>query len=305
MTSLPLKQYLKQRLLDAGASAVGFACAAPVHLDALRHFDNWIQCGDCGELDYMRRYRDLRADPRSLLQDCRTVVSVAWNYLPSKLRHPDMPFIARYAYGRDYHKALRSILKPICRDVEDIYGCQWRICIDSAPIAERFWAAWSGIGFIGKNGCLIVPGKGSWMFLTEILLTADIEPDNPSIGTCASCNACMLACPGEAIKSTASGTMVATEMCLSCATVESTHYQGLLPNRKHLLGCDRCQEVCPHNFHAIPSTWMKPLSEILTLSEEELLEMDEETFANRFAGTCLMRPGLQRLISNLQMTKRQ
>ncbi len=294
--STDLKGFLRSMLLEAGASAVGFAEAGEVDRHFMHQFEEWIDRGACGELDYMRRYADLRADPRKLFPGCRTVVSVAWNYLPAELRDPSLPFIARYAYGRDYHKALRSILRPICREVEMLFNCGWRICIDSAPINERYWAVKAGVGFIGRNGCLIVPGQGSWMFLSEILLTAEVEYDQELKQKCIGCEACRRICPGGAIGEDAT---VDTRRCLSSATIEGTPYCGSLPEKPHLLGCDRCQEVCPHNRSARASGWVSPLEDILTLSEEGLQDMGEERFLHRFAGTCLIRPGLKHLLENL------
>lgn len=292
-----LKEYLTGRLMDAGASAVGFAEAAEVDAEAVGRYTDWLAQGRCGELGYMRDHEAIRRDPRLLLEGAHTVVSVAWCYLPAILRSDDLPFVARYAYGRDYHKALRSVMKPICRDVEESYGCRWRICIDSAPMAERYWAVKAGIGFIGRNGSLIVPGVGSWVFLSEILLTAAVETDEtPEPRSCLGCDACRKACPGGAI---CDGGAIDTRRCLSAATVEGTPYAGTRPQRPHLLGCDRCQEVCPHNRGAEPSVWLQPLESVLNVDVEELRAMDDESFARRFAGTSLMRPRRDRLLSNL------
>lgn len=293
-----LKDFLKTRLLSAGASAVGFADAAPVDASYREAYNRWLQRGDSGALEYMSRNEDLRFDPRTLLPDAATVVSVAWNYLPSRLRSPDLPFIARYAYGRDYHKALRSLMKPICREAEDVFGCKWRICVDSAPMAERYWAVKSGVGFIGRNGALIVPGKGSWMFLSEILLTQKVEPDEELSLRCEDCGACLRACPCGALRDDAT---VDVRRCLSAATVEGTPLESDYHGEPHLLGCDRCQEVCPHNRGAMPSEWMKPIENVAALQGAELQSLDDDTFKSRFAGTCLMRPGRTRLKDNLNL----
>lgn len=296
MTDVSLKEYLTARLKGAGASAVGFATAGEVDGEASTRFRSWLAQGREGELGYMRRYPDLRRDPRLLLESARTVVSAAWCYLPPQLRDGSLPVVARYAYGRDYHKALRSLIKPICRDLEASFGCRWRICIDSAPIAERYWAVKSGVGFIGRNGCLIVPGVGSWVFLSEILLTAATEPDAPLPMDCEGCDACRRQCPGGAI---GADRTVDVRHCLSACTVEGTPYPDVYTERPHLLGCDRCQEVCPHNRGAAPSSWMRPLDGILSLNDGELRAMDDGEFTRRFAGTSFMRPGKDRLLSNL------
>lgn len=290
-----MKENIRRRLFEAGASAVGFARADEVDAEARRRFDTWLAEGGAGTLDYMHRHRDLRADPRTLLEGTRTVVATAWNYLPSVLRQVGMQPVARYAYGRDYHKALRSLLRPVCRSIERDYGCATRICIDSAPLAERYWAVRAGIGFTGTNGCLIVPGKGSWMFLAEILLTADVEPDAPCRSGCLGCGACRNVCPAGAIGDGG----VDASRCLSAITVEGVPMpDAMRGSRLPLLGCDRCQEVCPHNRDAAPSAWVKPLSEIMTADAADMAKMNDEDFRTRFAGTAFMRPGAELLRRN-------
>lgn len=293
-----LKKYLKERLLEAGASAVGFTRAEPVDKSWDDKFDKWLQSGCAGQLEYMSRYRNIRSDPRLLLEGAKTIVSVAWNYLPSQLREQDLPFVARYAYGRDYHKALRSIMRPICRDMERLYSTGWRICIDSAPVAERYWAVKSGVGFIGRNGCLIVPKVGSWVFLSEIVLTSECESDHPVADNCKGCGACLSMCPGGALRD---DNTLDVRCCLSAATVEGVDFVGNKPLSGHLLGCDRCQEMCPHNTSALPSRWMKPIEGIMKLDEREFEVLTDVSFRKRFAGTSFLRPGLKNLLKNLQL----
>ena len=296
LASTELREYLVRALTERGASAVGFAKAVAVSPEAVEFFEGWLREGYAGALDYMHAHSELRRDPRTLLPGARTVVSVAWNYLPSKLRDASLPFVARYAYGRDYHKALRALIKPICREAGRRFGCGWRICIDSAPIAERYWAVKAGVGFIGRNGCLIVPGVGSWVFLTEILLTAEIEPTGPLNYQCEGCDACLQNCPTVALRNDG---LVDTRRCLSCSTVEGTPLEARNAGTPHLLGCDRCQEICPHNRAAAPSDWLSPRPEILSISAESLNRMSEEEFRMKFAGTAFMRPGYRRLIDNI------
>lgn len=292
------KEKIRDMLLEAGASAAGFARAGEVEERDKDFFGRWLAQGCAGSLAYMHGHRDLREDPRLLLPGCATVVATAWNYLPPRLRSGDLPFVARYAYGRDYHNALRSILRPVCRDIGKMLGCAWRICIDSAPIRERYWAVRGGIGFIGRNGCLILPGQGSWQFIALILLDAALPPDSAgnAFMTCLQCGACLKACPTGALRPDAT---VDTRRCLSAITVEGTPPPQGLECRLPLLGCDRCQEVCPHNRDARPSEWARPSEEILQLDAEELESMDEDTFAARFAGTSFRRPGLGVLRRNL------
>lgn len=292
-----LKDYLRDRLLKSGASAVGFAKAEPVEEEFFLKFERWLAEGKAGDLDYMHRHKELRKNPALLLDGAQTVVSVAWNYLPSEVRTSEMPHVARYAYGRDYHKALRSILRPICRDIEAKFDLKWRICIDSAPVAERYWAVKSGIGFVGRNGCLIVPGVGSWVFLSEILLTAEVEPDMPEKRGCMDCGVCLKECPVNALEGSG---LLSARRCISAVTVEDTVPETAYQGKPHLLGCDLCQEKCPHNRDARPSVWLRPINNILSPDLGGLEQMDDETFRKQFSGTAFMRPGKERLLKNLK-----
>ena len=181
-----LKARWRSALLEAGAVAVGFARAERVPREVWTRFEAWRSSGRAGELGYMGNYPELRIDPRGLLEGAQTVISVAWPYLPDTLRDDSLPFIARYAYCADYHKSIRRILKPLLRS----WATGSRVCVDSAPVLERWWAVQSGVGFIGRNGCLIVPGYGSWVFLTEILVTEMLEPDEPCTLHCDGCGVC-------------------------------------------------------------------------------------------------------------------
>lgn len=334
---MPLKSFIREYLLGLGAAAAGFAEAAPVEARCTDAFRAWLRDGRHGPLGYMERHSELRTDPRGLLEGAKTVVSVAWPYLPERLRDPALPFIARYAYCADYHKVIRRLLKPLLRELAG-QGIRTRLCVDSAPVHERYWAVRAGIGFRGRNGCLIVPGAGSWVFLSEILLDAEIAPDAPCTASCDACDACLRACPTGAL--TPDGTLDCRR-CLSARTIEapvlpvssnavSSNAVGTLPeappatdgNYKYLLtkgalpealllrrqnfrplaGCDRCQEVCPHNRGVAPTRIpaFATLPQILTLDEAELRAHTPDTFAARYAGTSLQRPGLNRLLTNLQ-----
>lgn len=291
-----MKERIREWLLEAGADAVGFARAEPIDERVDATFRRWLESGCAASLDYLHRHASLRFAPENILPGVKTIVSTAWNYLPSALRSKELPFVARYAYGRDYHKAVRSLVRPVCRQIEERYGCATRICIDSAPLPERYWAVKAGIGFIGRNGMLIVPGKGSWTILCEILLTAELPPDSPCTLSCDACGACVKACPSGALGADGH---VDCRRCLSSITVEGVEppesYKGTLP----LLGCDRCQEVCPHNRDIRPSHWMKPSEGILTLDASYIREMTEYEFGRRFAGTPFRRPGRHILLRNL------
>lgn len=291
-----IKERIKRDLTELGACAVGVACVTPVSDDCAKGFDEWLSSGRHGSLSYMERYGDLRLNPEGLMEGARSVVSVAWPYLPARLRGEDMLFIARYAYCRDYHKVIRKLLKPLCRQWEDKWGVRSRVCVDSAPIMERYWAVRSGVGFVGRNGCLIVPGFGSWVFLSELLLSIELEPDVPCDLSCADCGACVRECPSGALGEDGK---VDCRKCVSALTVESPGGAG--GPGATLAGCDSCQEVCPHNQGVAPAHMaaFAPLPQIETLDREEILSMTEEEFRLRYCGTSLSRMGLEGLRANL------
>lgn len=256
------KESIRQMLLSSGAAFVGFSDAQNIPEDVNSQFQTWVKSGNNAQMDYLERHIALRKDINNILCDTKTVISLAFPYAPPTLRSPQLPRIARYAYGKDYHKTLKKRIRPLCNTLAEKYHVETRICTDSAPIAERFFALNSGIGCRGLNGTVIVPRYGSYIFLAEILTTLEIEPDTPSSETCLKCNACINACPGQALYG--DGTLDARK-CLSYITIEhtgplTTQQQALLNTplgKETIYGCDICQEVCPHNKHTTPT----PLTE--------------------------------------------
>lgn len=223
-----------------GACAVGFAAAEAVDAATTSRFDRWIAADRHAGMDYMARNRALRLDPCLLLPGASTVISLAFSYRTSL----HSPYIADYALCDDYHIALREALAPLLAALHDRYGATSRLCIDSAPVLERYWAVRAGIGFIGLNRQLIVPGIGSKVFLCEIITTLPVPPDEPCRLTCGGCRRCIDACPGRAL----SDDGIDARRCLSYLTTERS---GPLPPdadlHGRLVGCDICANICPHN----------------------------------------------------------
>ena len=244
------RETIRKALLDVGAVNVGFAQAGEVDAEFHELYKKWIGEGNHGDMSYLERHIPLRRHTDSVLPGAETVISLAFSYVPKEWRPLDIPMIAAYAYGEDYHKSLRKILKPVVKGFREKYGGNWRICIDSAPIAERFWAMKSGIGKLGLNSCIIVEGCGSLCFLTEILTTHALKPDMPSVDRCDNCGRCAEICPAHAIGH--EGNFHATR-CINYLMIEkrtplSTQETQLLEAPPgHILGCDRCLRICPHN----------------------------------------------------------
>lgn len=290
-------------MLEAGAAAVGFASAGPVSEDEDRRLRGWLAAGHHAGMAWMERHADLRRDLDNVLPGTRTVISLTFPYAPERERPSDLPYLSRYAYGTDYHEAIRSLLTAVLEQTGILSSC--RLCIDSAPVSERFWAIRAGIGYRGDNGALIVPGIGPEVFLAEILTTIEFEPDSPSYAECLHCGVCLRACPTGALQ--ADGT-IDCRRCISYLTIEhrgpwtdpdAIAAMSTPAGRTSLFGCDRCITACPlRNDTASPHTWNQPLPAMLALAPSDIPAQQSE-FKRRFAHTALLRPGLQNLLRNI------
>lgn len=297
------KERIRKRLLEAGACAVGFAYAAPVGKEENQRLDSWVERGMNAGMAWMERHRILRRDLNNVLPGVRTVISVAFPYAPARERSRELPYISHYAYGPDYHKALRSRLTDAIHnlDISDVS----RICIDSAPVSERYWAIRCGIGVIGDNGSVIIPGIGSEIFLAEVLTTLEIEPDMPSDRECLHCGACRRACPTGALQT--DGT-IDCRRCISYLTIEhrgewsdpvARTAMTTPAGRNSLFGCDRCMTVCPMNIPGNDPASTEPMDLILNLMPEQVPD-DDAGFKAMFRHTALLRPGRDGLMRNIR-----
>lgn len=298
-----------------GFEVVGVTSAEPLHED-LRRLQAWAGAGHEGDLGWMTRDPPQRADPRTLLRDVRTVVSVAVAY-PSD----DAPFhaeqrygrVARYAWGRDYHDLVLPRLEALARALTTAFGGRrGRGACDHSPLLERAMAARAGLGFVGKNTCLILP-RGSWWFLGEVLLDVDVPPTPPPAPTtgarhCGTCTSCLVACPTAAFPAPY---VLDARRCISYLTIEQA---GVIPAALRedvgawVFGCDVCQEVCPFNRFHPPVPWPELRAEAGVGGRLDLVEVldlvDDAAFAARFGGTALSRPGRVGLQRNAALVAR-
>lgn len=291
-----MRELILKKARDLGFIAVGFSRpGTPPYFDFLK---SWIASGKHGDMAWVERHLDLREDPIRLLKDCRTVISLAFAYPAAKPATPDGYTVSRYARPdkRDYHDRLRNFCREITQVIhENLEDAKTRICVDSAPIMERSFALSSGIGFIGKNNSLIIPGHGSYLYLAEILTTAaiDFPKAQPMPPRCGACTLCIEACPTGALKHPFD---LDARKCLSYLTIE---YKGTISPEfgekmgRCFFGCDRCQEVCPFNGNG-------GLTDISLPRLEVLLTMEEDVFEERFGKTALSRAGLSKLKENIR-----
>ncbi len=246
--------------IKAHASALGFdACGIAPAADhpELRFYREWLDRGYAGEMAYLHRTSEGRADVRNVLPTARTVVVTATVYntdrpYSTEFADPGRAQIARYAWGDDYHDVLGARLGSLLawmreRTVEPFDA---RAYVDTGPVQERVYAQYAGVGWIGKNSCVINPELGSWVFLAAIICSLPLAVDAPSLDQCGTCTLCLEACPTQAL--VAPGVLDSTR-CISYLTIE---LRGDITGEQragigsHVYGCDICQEVCPWNAMA-------------------------------------------------------
>ncbi len=247
--------------IRAMARECGFELAGVARAEAAEDFGRyreWVEAGRAGEMRYLTdRRAEVRADPRRLLEEARSIISVGKLYQTpwphsTQFHDPERGWISRYAWGDDYHTEMRHGLERLEARLRQRAGVAMaaKICVDTAPLLERTYARLAGLGWIGKNTCLIREGMGSWFFLGELVVSLEIEPDGPPPDRCGTCTRCIDACPTQAI--TAPGVLDA-RLCISYLTIELRgHWPEELraPAGAHVFGCDICQDVCPWNWKA-------------------------------------------------------
>jgi len=280
---------------ECGFEIAGVARAEPAA--DFERYREWVDAGRAGAMRYLAdRRADVRADPRSLLDSARSIVCVGKLYQTpwphtTQFADPERGWISRYAWGGDYHAEMRRGLERLEAKLRERAGAgiKTKICVDTAPLLERTYARLAGLGWIGKNTCLIREGMGSWVFLGEVLVSVEIEPDGPPPDRCGTCTRCIEACPTQAI--TGPGELDAT-LCISYFTIELRgHWPEELrpPAGAHVFGCDICQDVCPWNRKApmtadpafAPRAFAPELEKLAGLSEAEFREMFAETAVTR------------------------
>ncbi len=272
----------------------------------------WIRQGYHGSMAWMERTPEKRADPRHVFPGCRSIISVGVNYLTEHRadEQPGYGRIARYAWGKDYHKVLLRRLQQLETFVRAMApDAHTRCYVDTGPIMEKAWAERAGLGWIGKHSNLVSAEHGSWLLLGEILTTVELEPDEPATDLCGSCTLCIQACPTKAITEPY---VVDATRCISYLTIELRGDATAIPHElqtgmgNKIFGCDDCLDVCPFNLRAEPTREEAFQPSNLTLSPDlkTLSELDESTFTTLFQQSPIRRAKLHGFHRNVAIAQR-
>jgi epoxyqueuosine reductase len=290
--------FVKSAARRAGFHLCGIARAAPLDPAPL---DRMLAIGGDADMAWLRTQRAARLDPARLLPGARSVVAVALSYHAGDVPPRAEGEVARYARGRDYHAVMKRKLARLAGDIAARDpGARTFASSDIAPVMEKAWAERAGIGWVGKNGCLITEAHGSWVVLGTVLVDRDLEPDAPHPERCGSCEACLPACPTRAIPEPG---LVDARRCISFWTIER---RGDIPADmagrlgRWVFGCDECQTVCPWNRRLAPSADpdLAPRPGQDALSVDELLGLTEDGYRRRFYGTAIARARYDGLLRN-------
>jgi epoxyqueuosine reductase len=330
---MTLTDNIKRKALELGFDLVGVTNASPLDAGQMELLADWLKAGYAARMNYMHRNLEKRIDPAKLLENAQSIIVVGLNYKPPmpsvSLRVPDasllrsktagmkqshpaapqaqMGKIAQYAQYEDYHSFIKNRLRKLSDFLISIAGkdLQFKICVDSAPLAERAFAVRAGLGFIGKNRMLINPTFGPQIFLGEIIMPLKLQTDQPIAANCSDCDKCIAACPTGALR--ANGFLDASK-CINYLTIE---YKGEVPPDlakkigDRLFGCDDCVLACPYQQNAPPyrNKQFKFYKDRAELNVDDVLSLSEESFKAGFADSVIKRLGLAGLKRNAQICR--
>ena len=314
-TDRQLSDAIKAEALRLGFYRCGVADADAVEPQAANAFGSWLRQGCHASMGYMENNADKRLDPRLLMPGTLSIVCVAMAYGPPA-RFPKGEYsLAAYALGRDYHDVMKARLRQLAAAMERLLAesdgpqppdgqppVETRVCCDTAPVLERYWAARAGLGWTGRNTQLVIPGAGSMFFLGEVLVNRTLLSDSSLPPRCGTCRACIDACPTCALS--ADGALDARR-CLSYLTIEN---RGEIPPQaaramgNTIYGCDRCQAACPWNRFAPAATVpeLRPNPELLRMSRADWSALTVDGYCRLFKGSAVKRAKYDGLMRNIK-----
>tara|TARA_B110000014_G_scaffold140801_1_gene97664 strand:+ start:502 stop:1428 length:927 start_codon:yes stop_codon:yes gene_type:complete len=304
MDKIKITQKIKNKAFDLGFSFVGISKADFLEKEA-RQLETWLKNNFHGKMSYMENYFDKRTDPRLLIDNAKSVITVLQNYYTEqKQTDSNAPKISKYALGKDYHIIIREKLNQLYDFIlEEVGEVAARGFVDSAPVMDKAWAEKSGLGWIGKHTNLINKEQGSYFFIGELIIDLELETDGPIKDFCGTCTKCIDACPTDAI---VQPYLVDGSKCISYLTIElkdelmPKEFKGKMDN--WMFGCDICQEVCPWNRFSIQHSepWFNANPKVLKMQKNEWEELSEDLFQDFFKKTALKRTKYKGLKRNIK-----
>lgn len=297
---------IKTRALELGFNSVGVVPAEKL-LPERDRLQQWLTSGYHGEMAWLARDPELRAEPRHLFPDAKSVIAVALNYYKPQ-QHADTPGtgrVSRYAWGDDYHEVVGNRLRELLDWIKQQWpGADGKVCVDIQSTMDKAWAVRAGLGWMGKHTNVITQGYGSWVFIGELLLNLELEYDREEVADqCGSCTLCIDACPTGAL---VEPYVLDSNLCISHATIESRAPEIRAEVAEHLegwiYGCDICQDVCPWNHTSTKSELPEfdPREGNVNAVLSEILELTPETYASRFRKSAMKRAKIAGLKRNAQ-----
>ncbi len=287
--------------LNCGIAKAGFL------EEEVPRLENYLKENRHGKMTYMENHFDMRLDPRLLVEGAKSVISLSYNYYPEKIQRQDTYKVAKYAYGVDYHFVVKDKLKELLNFIQEEIGeVNGRAFTDSAPILEHAWAQKAGIGWVGKNSLTLSKQKGSFFFLSELILDLELDYDLPTpTDHCGSCTKCIDSCPTEAILP---DKKIDGSKCISYFTIElkdEIPFEMAGKFEDWIFGCDICQDVCPWNRFSLTHNEEKfhPKDELIHYSKSDWEEITEDVFQKIFQKSPVKRTkfdGLKRNIAFVQ-----
>ncbi|MBW6491374.1 MAG: tRNA epoxyqueuosine(34) reductase QueG [Lentimicrobium sp.] len=298
-----LTSFVKRRAAELGFSSCGISKARRLDEEAPR-LEKWLKEKRNGKMGYMENHFDKRLDPRLLVDDAKSLISLIINYFPQeKIEYNSSLRVSKYAWGEDYHFVIKDKLFKLAAELKSEAGdINFRVFTDSAPVLDRAWAVNAGLGWIGKNTMMITPRNGSFYFIAEIITDLELEYDAPFGGNyCGDCSRCIDACPTGAITGPR---QLDASRCISYLTIEMkdeipSGFKGMVP--PWIFGCDICQDVCPWNRFSLPHSEIRfmPVGSWIEWNKETWQALKESDFSEVFRRSALKRAGFAKLKNNI------
>ncbi len=303
---MSLTRAIKQRATEIGFDLVGIAPVEP--MPELDFYKEWIEAGYAGKMAYLARNADKKQDITRVVPEARTVIVCA------KIYHTEQPlstecadskrgWISRYSWGDDYHDILQNQLFDLTDFIKQETPGEFvsRLYVDTGPVVDRVYAKYAGIGWFGKNTCIINQQKGSWFFLGEIITNLELETDAPAPDRCGSCRRCIDACPTDAILEPY---VLDSRLCISYLTIELRDDMPVELREgigNHVFGCDICQDVCPWNrkADAVQEAAFQPREGLINPDLQELADLSLEEFRQKFQGSPVKRAKYRGFLRNV------